>query len=621
MGSLESAAARTQLSTWEDLDLVRTHIDRIAAAESDDGASRALRGWLVEQEGQSELFNVVLYGRTKAGKSTLAEALTGGDGSSIGDGRQRTTRRARAYHEGQVRLVDAPGIGAHDGEEDAATARAQLQHADVVVFVLTDDGLPAAVFEELALVRDTGTPTLFVLNIKDDIEPTADRALWSADADGCFADHAVDELRADIEDQARQRLGIPHPRVLHLHALATLEVARGAQELAGAGRLDELTEMIAREAREHAAARRSRAVLDGASHRFALTAAAVEDTIAEVDVELEMFNHSLAELTERLQHCAHELPSLIRAQVHDHFLSLDRGLKGWLDRHIDDEPKKLEAAWERRVAKADLPAHLAEVQTAAAEQIAEILEASAQDLAADLKQVGELPLTASLDSFEGGPDWHQAARIGKWVVGATILIPGGGLVGIGLRVAASVASAGLGKLQKKLPHVGKQRRQHIARVRTQLKQELVSAGNSVADDMIAQLVPQTGYVDDPPGWDASTIAGALVHELQARVETLQQPRDLLAGQLKLLQAAQSAVDTRLIERLSAAVTGDPGRVRLVERQRGHRTVVRGSLETAAHRSFIWLLDEDIEVVGEPGNARPVAAEAVAAEPHEMEGSG
>ena len=40
-------------------------------------------------------FNVSLFGRTMAGKSTIMEILTRGDGKSIGQGGQRTTRDVR----------------------------------------------------------------------------------------------------------------------------------------------------------------------------------------------------------------------------------------------------------------------------------------------------------------------------------------------------------------------------------------------------------------------------------------------------------------------------------------------------------------------------------------------
>ena len=42
-------------------------------------------------------FTVTLFGRTMAGKSTIREALTCGDGATIGKGAQRTTRDVREY--------------------------------------------------------------------------------------------------------------------------------------------------------------------------------------------------------------------------------------------------------------------------------------------------------------------------------------------------------------------------------------------------------------------------------------------------------------------------------------------------------------------------------------------
>ena len=42
-------------------------------------------------------FSITLFGRTMAGKSTLMEILTEGDGRSIGTGSQRTTQDVRTY--------------------------------------------------------------------------------------------------------------------------------------------------------------------------------------------------------------------------------------------------------------------------------------------------------------------------------------------------------------------------------------------------------------------------------------------------------------------------------------------------------------------------------------------
>ena len=55
-------------------------------------------------------FTLIVYGRTMAGKSTLMEILTHGDGKSIGKGAQRTTLDVRAYRWKGLKIFDVPGI-------------------------------------------------------------------------------------------------------------------------------------------------------------------------------------------------------------------------------------------------------------------------------------------------------------------------------------------------------------------------------------------------------------------------------------------------------------------------------------------------------------------------------
>ncbi len=59
-------------------------------------------------------FNIAFFGETNAGKSTILEALTGGDGQSIGEGYPDNTKKltSRAYE--NINLLDMPGI---EGEE------------------------------------------------------------------------------------------------------------------------------------------------------------------------------------------------------------------------------------------------------------------------------------------------------------------------------------------------------------------------------------------------------------------------------------------------------------------------------------------------------------------------
>ena len=62
--------------------------------------------------GRMKDFSIVVYGRTMAGKSTLMEILTHGDGKSIGKGGQRTTLDVRDYYWNGLKITDVPGISA-----------------------------------------------------------------------------------------------------------------------------------------------------------------------------------------------------------------------------------------------------------------------------------------------------------------------------------------------------------------------------------------------------------------------------------------------------------------------------------------------------------------------------
>lgn len=55
---------------------------------------------------ETSTFNITVFGRTEAGKSTLMEILTEGDGKSIGFGGQRTTRDVRSYKWNAMKVVD-----------------------------------------------------------------------------------------------------------------------------------------------------------------------------------------------------------------------------------------------------------------------------------------------------------------------------------------------------------------------------------------------------------------------------------------------------------------------------------------------------------------------------------
>ena len=121
--------------------------------------------------GRMKDFSIVVYGRTMAGKSTLMEILTHGNGQSIGKGSQRTTLDVRDYYWNGLKITDVPGISAFSLDEkearvDESLALEAAKKADLILFLLTSDAPQPDEAEKLAQLRSLGKPVLGVINVK-----------------------------------------------------------------------------------------------------------------------------------------------------------------------------------------------------------------------------------------------------------------------------------------------------------------------------------------------------------------------------------------------------------------------------------------------------------------------
>jgi len=111
-------------------------------------------------------FSITLFGRTMAGKSTLMEILTHGNGKSIGKGAQRTTRDIRTYSWNGLKITDVPGIAAFEGKDDENLAFETAKSADLILFLITDDGPQVAEAECFSRIVKLGKPIICILNVK-----------------------------------------------------------------------------------------------------------------------------------------------------------------------------------------------------------------------------------------------------------------------------------------------------------------------------------------------------------------------------------------------------------------------------------------------------------------------
>ncbi|WP_157270119.1 GTPase [Azohydromonas aeria] len=297
-------------------------------------------------------FNVMLFGRTMAGKSTLREALTGGDGSTIGRGAQRTTRDVREYVWNDLRVIDTPGFGAFEGGEDTAMAREILEQSDVVLFLLNSDGIQESTFNELVHVHRLNKPLIFLLNIKKDLsnEGTRRRALKNPEK-YVYKEEDIAEHIGRLRFLATRAGMQPDIKVIHIHAqaafLATQESGEMAAELHTLSRIGHLIDALRIEVETRGAIRRVQTFLDSALFQIEQQDQLLHEQRDRMRSLLQNYESILNRVRRWKSKLLHDLPATMADLVDKAFKPLQDSVSDFVDNHVENA--NAESAWNAHV--------------------------------------------------------------------------------------------------------------------------------------------------------------------------------------------------------------------------------------------------------------------------------
>ncbi len=443
-----------------------------------------------------EKFSVTLFGRTMAGKSTLMEVLTEGDGSAIGMGAQRTTRDIRRYEWNGLAVTDVPGIGAFEGEEDTRLAFDAAKTADLIVFLLTDDAPQAVEADCFRQVKDLGKPVIIIMNVKVSVDSGKSMKLIERDMNRAFDDERIEEIRNQFcrfaEPFGQDWNNVPF---VATHLKAAYEAVKSAK--AGdteqeefwtrISRIDDLKSLICEEVRVRGKYIRVKTFAD-------IIANPMIEALSELDLQSRM-NESQGKVVSDKKRALEKRKAVFvkdgKKRIESFMMRLKSELRSdiavFAEEHYND--KMADIAWGEIIESKNIEGRCKELLDDMEAEVDGIIEETIREMESELRYV-------SIDSVQRTfltPALIDAKRIVGWT---SLLLGGGGTVAAailtlsGLEIAAGpvgwVAAAiglagGIGLLF--LESTGDK----LAKARAKLEKELTESVNATCDSIWTQL--------------------------------------------------------------------------------------------------------------------------------------
>ena len=382
---------------------------------------------------RSQEFSIVVYGRTMAGKSTLMEILTHGNGDSIGKGAQRTTLDVRDYHWNGLKITDVPGISAFGGAADERLALEAAKSADLILFLLTSDAPQPDEAEKLAQLKSFGKPVLGVINVKMafnindelDIEDLQDKL-----ADTSTVDATIDQFKKFSASHNQDWSGIKFVATHLLSAYQSQDKNPAVFELS---RFAEVEDFILDKVRDDGRFLRVKTFVDSVavpmSNIILKIYAQAANTLLESDVWFDK-RQQLGKWREKfLERSQQKLDALYKTLSEE----LDRTIYSFAENHYNDD--KVNEHWQQKLQSA----HFDQRYQQLLQELAGECERKRKELSDELTQ--ELKFAFSGDTktnveLATTTPWGQIAAFA--LPNLLLFVPG---IGWGVRIAIGIGGA------------------------------------------------------------------------------------------------------------------------------------------------------------------------------------
>jgi GTPase Era involved in 16S rRNA processing len=462
------------------------------------GAVNSLRLTFTEDletlKGDLEKFSITLFGRTMAGKSTLMEVLTEGDGSAIGMGAQRTTRDIRRYEWNGLAVTDVPGIGAFEGEEDTRLAFDAAKTADLIVFLLTDDAPQAVEAECFSQVKDLGKPVIVIMNVKVSIDAGKSRKLIERDMKRAFDYERIEDIRKQFckfaEIYGQNWDSVPFVSVHLKSAYEAVKCEKSGNPDADFWRevshIDELKSFICDEVKVRGKYIRVKTFAD-------IIANPMSEALSELDSQSRMNEAQAKVISDKKNALAKRRETFVKSgkkRIESFMMRLKTEFRmdiaNFSEDHYND--KMADIAWGELVKGKNLEGRCRELLDDMEAEVDGIISEMLREMTSELKYV-------SVESLERNfltPELVDAKRIASWT---SLVLGSGGAIAAYILSAVGVSAAGpVGWIASAIGITGgigvlfiESRVDKMAKARASLEKELSNSVNSTCDNIWSQL--------------------------------------------------------------------------------------------------------------------------------------
>jgi hypothetical protein len=413
---------------------------------------------------------VACVGRTKAGKSTLRYALTGAGEEGIGRGGQRTTRDVVTYAWRDLLILDTPGVGAFEGENDSELAVAAATGADVVLWLVGSDGVQLDTAAAVRRMLAGGVPSIVVVNHKQ----------VHGDAG---AQRSEEQLFPDRVQRQR--------RLANLLGAVDLDVTHVQLDIARTGRSTGDEAALARSGLRELEDRIASTAADGRQRRIQVARGRCSELLRGVLVDAEQaaadVGSALSDAERDLQRLQGEV-----AEAPDRFrAALERGLKGAQDHALaalTQAARHANTEEHRGRATVALTSTVTFVVAGFDSYLAKVLEGALgteqEAFGTDASAVGSVTTEKVEITLCGDPLnarlWSPLRRIAGWGAGAALTATSivDGPLGLAAGVAAGEA---INRLGPSLKSERAKRTISVEKVIAQQRAELAASSEALLD--------------------------------------------------------------------------------------------------------------------------------------------